>query len=149
MHYGFVVCPGFWAWIDQAFSEDKLLSIRQVREELLRLDDDLSKWAKSRTGLFVDHNDAATYDSLKLLSGWVETNFASAFQAEFFGAADFFLVGYAHAHNHTVVTHEAFAQGYRVKIPAACKAMDVPCITPFQMLENEGAQFILNQKPSN
>ena len=149
MHYGFSVCPGFWEWIDQAFSEKKVLSIRDVRAELLRLEDDLSKWAKSRTDLFVNHNDNETYESLKLLSGWVEQRYSPAAQAEFFGAADFFLVGYAHAHKHTVVTHEVFAQGHQVKIPVACKGMGVPCITPFQMLENEGAQFVLNQPPSN
>jgi len=149
MHYGFAVCPGFWQWIDQAHSEGTLLSIRDVRDELLRLEDGLSNWVKPRTSLFVSTADNKTYESSKLLSGWVEQNYKQAAQAEFFAAADFFLVAFAHAHNHTVVTHEAYALGFRVKIPVACKAMDVNCISPFRMLQDEGAQFTLNPPNSN
>jgi hypothetical protein len=99
--------------------------------------------------MFVNRNDNETYESLKILSGWVEKNYEPAAQAEFFSAADFFLVGFAHAHHHTVVTHEVFAMGFKVKIPVACKAMDVGCITTFQMLENEGAKFTFSPPASN
>lgn len=141
MHYSFAVCPGFWGWLDDAHSKGKLLSIKDVRDELMRLEDDLSKWAKPRSKMFLDRNDEGTYESLKILSGWVEANYLSPAQSEFFGAADFFLVGYAHAHSHTVVTHETFAKGLKVKIPVACQAMGVSYMTPFQMLNAEGAKF--------
>jgi Domain of unknown function (DUF4411) len=144
MHYPFDVCPGFWSWIDHAHSEKKLFSVKDIRDEILALEDELSNWVKSRNGMFLPRTDGDTYESLKLLSGWVEEHYNAAAQEEFFGAADFFLVGYAHAHSHTVVTHEVFAMGYKVKIPAACKAMDVGCITPFQMLQREGAKFTLS-----
>jgi len=71
MHYPFDVCPGFWSWIDRAHSEEKLFSIKDVRDELMALQDELSNWAKPRTSLFVTRTDNGTYESLKLLSGWV------------------------------------------------------------------------------
>jgi hypothetical protein len=112
-----------------------------VRDELLALNDELSKWARPRKGLFLDTNDGDTYESQKLLSAWTAENYQPAFQTEFFASADFRLVAYAHAHSHTVVTHEVAANGFKVKIPNACKALDVPVLSPFQMLEVEKAKF--------
>jgi hypothetical protein len=141
MHYSFAVCPGFWKWIDESHSRKLVYSIKPIRDELLALEDELSNWVRSRKSLFLDPNDSETYESQKLLSAWTMDEYAPAAQAEFFGSGDFRLVAFAHAHNHTVVTHEVFAKGQRVKIPNACKALDVPVMTPFAMLQVEGAKF--------
>lgn len=89
MHYGFSVCPGFWAWLDHGRSQGLLLSIDEVRQELMLLEDELSSWVKARPEMFVSSNDSATYESLKLLSSWAATNYQPASQTEFFSAADF------------------------------------------------------------
>jgi hypothetical protein len=141
MHYSFAVCPGFWRWIDDAHSRKLVFSIKQVQKELLVLEDELSKWVKQRKSLFLDSEDSKTYDSQGLLSTWAADHYAQYALTEFFGAADFRLVAFAHAFGHTVVTHEVYQVCNRVKIPNACKAMDVPCITTFQMLQTEGARF--------
>jgi len=94
--------------------------------------------------MFVNANDEETYASQKLLSTWVLENYTEAAQAKFFGDADFILVSYAHAHKHTVVTTEIAASGIQVKIPNACKAMDVPWMNPFQMLADEKVKFDLH-----
>jgi hypothetical protein len=141
MHYSFTVCPGFWKWIDESHAKGLLFSIKPIRDELLALEDDLSKWVKPRKNLFLDTNDSQTYESQKILSTWAAEHYASAAQTEFFGSGDFRLVAFAHAHAHTVVTHEVPANGFKVKIPNACHAMGVPVINPFKMLEVEGAKF--------
>jgi hypothetical protein len=141
MYYSFAVCPGFWRWLDQAHSRGLVFSIKAVRDELLALEDELSKWVRPRKKLFLDTKDSETYESQKILSTWVVDNYSQAAQSEFFASADFRLVAFAYAHSHTVVTHEVFATGFKVKIPNACRAMDVPVMAPFQMLEVEGAKF--------
>ena len=142
-YYGFDLCPGFWVWLDYAYSKNQILSVKKVRDELMGRKDRLAGWCKTRSKMFVDTNDGKTYGSLAILSSWVSENYTDAAQAQFFGDADFILVGYAHAHNHTVVTTEISANGIQVKIPNACKAMDVPKMSPFEMLAKEKVKFYL------
>ena len=60
--------------------------------------------------------------------------------------ADAYLVAFAHAHGHTVVTHERPSDGVRqVKIPNACVGMRVKYLNTFEMLRLEGARFVLDR----
>jgi len=59
--------------------------------------------------------------------------------------ADYYLVSFAHAHRHTVVTHEIPSDGVkRVKIPNVCIGMGVKFMTPYEMLRKERARFVLS-----
>ena len=145
LHYRMNVVEGFWEWLDKANSQGLVMSIKEVRKELLEYKDKLSLWAKARKKFFVDTSDDKTFDSCKDLAAWVAENYEQAAQAKFLGDADFVLVAYAHAHTHTVVTHENPAYGFDVKIPNACKWMEVPVISPFQMLTNEKVRLILSK----
>lgn len=143
-YYGFNLCPGFWKWLDIAFAGGVLLSVKQVRDELLQRDDKLALWCKSRSKMFVETNDKGTFESMKILSSWVYEHYQPAAQATFLGAADFALVAFACAHNHTVVTTEVEAGGLQVKIPNACNFMEVKHINPFEMLTAEKVKFHFN-----
>lgn len=143
LYYGFSICPGFWKWLDRAHEEGKILSIKKVRDELMGREDWLTTWSKTRSKMFVNTDDRQTYAKLELLATWATGNYSEAAYTKFLGGADFVLVGYADAYNHTVVTTEIASKGYQIKIPNACKAMNVPCISPFQMLTKEKAKFYL------
>ena len=143
-YYGFKLCPGFWKWLDHGFSKGLVLSVKKVRDELMAREDMLSNWCKSRDKMFVDVMESKTFESLKVLSTWVIQNYTPENQAKFLGDADFQLVAYAHAHSHIVVTSEVAAYGAAVKIPNACKEMDVQFMNPFQMLHAEKVQFHFN-----
>jgi len=106
-------------------------------------EDWLTTWSKTRSKMFVNTDDRQTYAKLELLATWATGNYSEAAYTKFLGGADFVLVGYADAYNHTVVTTEIASKGYQIKIPNACKAMNVPCISPFQMLTKEKAKFYL------
>jgi len=141
-HYnGFNLCPGFWGWLDHSNKIGIALSVKRVRDELMGRQDQLSLWCKSRTKMFVETADNETFESMKLLTGWVTDNFSPAAQAKFLRGADFVLVAFAHAHSHKVVTTEIAASGFEVKIPNACKMMDVPCMNTFAMLKSEKVRF--------
>lgn len=146
LHYRLDVCPGFWDWLIRANESGLLLSIKEVRKEIMRRKDKLSLWCgnKYRNKMFVETGDPETYESLGILATWVSQNYSVAAQSKFFKDADFVLVGYAHAHNHTVVTHEVPRNGFEVKIPNACKAMDVPIISPFEMLTVQKVKLVLS-----
>ena len=64
----------------------------------------------------------------------------------FLQIADYYLVAHARAHGDTVVTHEiASTSVRRIKIPDVCIGLGIKCMTPFEMLRNERARFILGQ----
>ena len=142
-YYRFDICPGFWHWLDAANKSGKLMSVKAVRKELMSRSDWLSNWCKSRKEMFCDTQDGETYKSLQILATWVNEKYGPAYQSKFFSSADFILVGFAHAFGHTIVTHEVPKNCHDVKIPNACKQMDVPVINPFQMLMDEKVKFDL------
>ena len=144
-HYGFDFCPGFWDWVDTAHATRTVVSIDRVRIELLGVADELSEWARARPESFFPEPDAAVIPSLRATSLWANSGeYEPSAVATFLGAADFYLVAHAHAHQKTVVTHEVVSSSVRkIKIPDACIALGVRCVTPFAMLRAEGARLVL------
>lgn len=58
--------------------------------------------------------------------------------------ADYWLVGHALAHGHTVVTHEVpSVSAKRIKIPNPYVGLAIPCMTPFEMLRRARVRFVL------
>lgn len=145
LHYGFDFVPAFWEWLDQGHTAGILCSTNKVRQELAVGADELATWIGGRNSIFLAP-DAATTPSMQRLAEWANSRgFTSAAIAEFFSAADFELVAYAHAHDHTIVTHERPDPNARKKIfiPDACDALGVKWMDPYTMLRNTGAQFVL------
>jgi len=142
LHYGFDICPGFWDWLDIAHTAGRVLSIEQVKDELV--DPDLAVWAGARPAFFLQP-DAAVVSRLGDLSTWATTDgYEPGAIGIFLAAADYFLVATALAHQHTVVTHEVASDTRKkVKIPNACIGMGVKFMNPFTMLRAEGARFVL------
>ena len=93
-YYRYDICPGFWNWLDAANSDGKVMSVNAVRKELMGRKDWLTNWCKSRKKMFMDTSDGNMYESLQILATWAHEMYAPAYQAKFFAAADFVLVGY-------------------------------------------------------
>ncbi len=144
-HYGLDFCPAFWEWLEEANQAEKVFSIRQVLDELVAGEDELSDWAKTRGKGFYKDIDAATVPKLAQVSEWVQANgYEAKAINEFSRVADFYLVSYALAQGHTVVTHEVSANSrHKIKIPNVCEGVGVACVNPFAMLRSEGAKFVL------
>ncbi len=147
MHYGFDFCPAFWDWVDDSHARGTVFSIDKVRDELIGGQDELATWARARTGAFFLEPDATVIPSLQAASAWANGGgYEPAAVTTFLQGADYYLVAHAHAHGHTVVTHEVISHGTkRIKIPNACIAMTVRCMTPYEMLRVERARFILGR----
>lgn len=145
LHYGLDFCPAFWEWLIAENAAGRVYSIEKVDGEIQAVADDLSTWAAARGQGFFVPPDAAMLPSLQAVSVWVNgQRYQPAAVNTFLQVADYYLTAHAHAHGHTVVTHEVPADSVRkVKIPNVCIGMRIPCITPFEMLRRERARFVL------
>ncbi|MFI9805055.1 DUF4411 family protein [Streptomyces sp. NPDC052301] len=143
-YYAFDIAPGFWAWLDYAHASHIACSIEPVRDELFEREDELARWARSHADFFRPIDEVATSHFAPLTS-WAQSRmYTAAALTEFLtNAADFFLVAYATAHKHTLVTHEQPRPEARkrVLIPDACRAMGVTYMNTFMMLRNTQARL--------
>ncbi len=144
LHYGFDFVPAFWDWLDLAHKNDRVISVEKVGEELKAGQDELATWAAGRPSFFMEP-DASVVASLQATTQWASgAGYAQAAVATFLQSGDYYLVAQAHAKRLTVVTHEVAGNSTkRIKIPDACKALGIACVSPYQMLRTERARFVL------
>jgi hypothetical protein len=145
LHYGFDFCPAFWEWLIAQNSAQRVFSIEQVAGEIAAGADELATWASERGTAFFLPADAQMLPALATLSTWATSQgFRQSAVSTFLQVADYYLVAHALAHQHTVVTHEVPANSVNViKIPTACLANGIRCMTPYEMLRREQARFVL------
>jgi len=147
LYYGFDFCPAFWDWLDEAHAAGTVFSIEKVADELIGGSDELATWAQQRISAFFVQPDAAMIPSLQATSLWANSGeYEPAAVTTFLQGADYYLVAHAHAHRHTVVTHEVVAHSTKkIKIPNVCLGMSVKCMNPFEMLRAERARFVIGR----
>lgn len=145
LHYGFDFCPAFWDWLIVNNTKRTIFSIEKVGDELDAQEDELAEWAKERGSDFFLKPDELILPALGKVSSWTNIQgYDPAAVSTFFQVADFYLVAFALAHGHTVVTHEkASPSTKKIKIPNACIGLGVKSVTTFEMLRKERARFIL------
>ena len=107
--------------------------------------DDLADWAQDRGDGFFLSPDASLFPALASVANWsTGQSYDQAAVSTFLQVADYYLVAQAYAGKHTVVTHEApSASTRRIKIPDACIGLGIKCLTPYEMLRNDRARFVL------
>ncbi len=151
LHYGMDFCPAFWDWLIAENGANNVFSIERVGDELLAVADELADWADDRGADFFLKPDANLLPALTTVSAWAAgQNYEPAAVNTFLLVADYYLVAHALAHGQTVVTHEiASTSTKKIKIPDACIALGIKCVTPYEMLRTERARFILGPKPKS
>jgi len=148
LHYGFDFCPAFWDWLVRENESQVVFSIEKVCDEIKAGDDELVDWVNARGAGFFVKPDPGVLQALGSVSNWATSqDFEQAAVSTFLQVADYFLVAHALAKQYTVVTHEvAAASSKRIKIPNACIELEIKCVTPWEMLRNERARFLLGAK---
>lgn len=149
LHYGLDFCPAFWEWLVASNAGGKVFSIEKVGDEIDAGADELTAWVMQRGPNFFLKPDTAMLPALGSVSTWATSqSYEPAAVSTFLQVADYYLVAYALAHGHTVVTHEiASTSTKRIKIPNACIGLGIKCMTPFEMLRRERARFVLGPQP--
>ncbi|MDX2559346.1 DUF4411 family protein [Streptomyces sp. TX20-6-3] len=146
-YYAFDIAPGFWAWLDHAHKNSIACSIDPVRDELIDGEDELAAWAQGHRDFFRPIDEATTANFGPLTTWTYSRPYTAAAVTEFLtNTADFYLVAYARAHQHTLVTHEQSRPDSRkrVLIPDACQALGVVYANPFVMLRAAQARLDLS-----
>ena len=147
LHYGLDFFPAFWRWLEQQNQAAKVYSIERVGNELLAGADDLADWTRERgAGIFLVP-DQPLLSVLPAISAWATRgSYDQAAVSTFFRVADYFLVAHVYGGEYTVVTHEIpSASKRKYKIPDACIGLGIKCVTPYEMLRNERARFVLGK----
>jgi len=142
-YYAFDIAPSFWNSLTQFAKNGKLVSIDRVKDELTKngKDDELCKWGLSEfSRWFMPTDNLDVMQSYSRIIQWVQEQeqFQEHAKSEFASVADSWLIAYALAYNHTIVTHEVYNQytKNRVLIPNVCREFDIPYINTFQMLRS-------------
>lgn len=151
LQYGFDFCPAFWEWLERMNGQAQVFSIQPVGEELQAGDDELAVWGDAQGSGFFLPPDTAVLAAAPKVSAWATgQDYAPAAVNTFLQVADYWLVAFAVAHQHTVVTHELPANSAKkIKIPNACVGLGVRFMTPYQMLRVERARFVLGPSSSS
>lgn len=145
LQYGFDFCPAFWDWLDRMNAQGKVFSIQQVGNELQAGEDELAVWGDARgEGFFLPPDNQVLAEAPRVSAWATGQDYAPVAVNTFLQVADYWLVAFAAAHAHTIVTHEVPANSLKkIKIPNACVGLGIRFMTPYQMLRTERARFVL------
>ena len=148
LYYGLDFCPAFWDWLIAANAAQRVYSIEKVGDEIAAGGDELADWAEQRGPGFFLEPDAEILPALSAVSKWATSRkYEAAAVSTFLQVADYYLVAFAFAHGHTIVTHEVAASTTKkIKIPNACIGLRIKCMTAFEMLRRERARFVLRRQ---
>lgn len=149
-YYAFPICPGFWASLLGHHKPGRLCSIDYVRQELLRLNDELADWVKDEVPAeyFCSTQVDEVRAKYRKIIIWSQRNpqFTDPAKADFAASADGWLVAYAWTNNMVIVTQEQLRPDVKIRIPIpnVCKEFGVRYTDTFLMLEALRIKFDWN-----
>lgn len=128
--------PQFWSRLDDLIKENRFLSSIEVLKELKRKDDDLFKWCKHRSEMFLSITDDLQDQVIEIMGTYprlVDTVTGRS-------GADPFVIGLARMFqpDWKVLSEE---HPGKQRIPDVCKAEDIHCIKLVELIQNEGWIF--------
>lgn len=142
-YYAFDIAPSFWEKLIHNARDEKLISIDKIMEELKNGDDNdlLENWATTEfQNWFMSCSNEEVFKRYSQIIDWSQnsTHFKGAAKDEFARSADSWVLAYAKAYNHTIVTHEKYDANNkkRIKIPNVCEKFNISYIDTFTMLRN-------------
>ena len=137
------VVPDVWAYLSSLTEKGLVLSPMEVYREILKKDDEVSRWIKPRKkGVFREPSTEEQYfltnnilvDFPNCLRGYESTDLL----------ADPWIVAFAKINSLTVITYETPNGGgslSKVKIPDMCKQYDIPYMNTLDLIKKTGLIF--------
>lgn len=146
LYYAFDLAPGFWDWLSAQGDAGNVGSVPRVKAELIGSSDPLSEWATAQPEEFWVDESTDTLASAGLLAMWTMSDgllYTNAAKEEFLASADYMLIAECHASSMSLVTHEKSSPSSRrrVLIPDVCRAQQVQCEDPWQVLRALGLRL--------
>lgn len=146
-YYPFDIAPPFWEALVNWGAEQILCGVSTVYDDLVKVDDDLCRWAKTEGASLFVVPDGNTYHYVGVIGNLV-TNQYKTHQAEaFMDCSDPWVIAYAKANSLVVVTMEVLRQeqpdradgkiaGKKIQIPNICQKVGVDYIDTFRLLRD-------------
>ncbi|MGH3615380.1 MAG: DUF4411 family protein [Pseudonocardia sp.] len=132
------VFPTFWANIEQSIQLGHVRAVDEVDIELSKRDDETRAWAKSQSDLFVPLDEDIQAGTMRVLASHPKLAAGGGSR----NRADAFVIGFAHAREGVVVTEETMSNRLeKPRIPDACRALGIRCLTLVQFAQEQGWQF--------
>lgn len=135
--YRQAVFPCFWREMDELIQARVLAASDDVKEEINFVDDDLSRWVKQRSGLFVPREKAIqerTNEILARFPGLVEPDDART-------DADASVIALAMVNNCIVVAQEKGGSINKPKIPYVCEQYGVTYMDLYEFVAEQDWVF--------
>ena len=138
-YYSMDLAPKYWDILDGMAKKGSVFCTHEVRREIEKVDDGLTKWIKGRDHLFRDITEDVQQhvrDVLKAFPRLVDTTKDRSM-------ADPWVIAHALAEGATVVTKEMVTPpgSKRIKIPDVCDVFKVRCINDFDFVREVGITF--------
>ena len=140
------VYPSVWKKIEGLIKQNKLVSPKEVHNEINAKDDDLTAWAKNHQDLFVEPTKKQIEIAQKILG-----DHPSLMDAERKFDADPWVIALAKdliespqktlVKIKLIVVTEEKIRGNKVKIPLICKKLSIPSIDLISAFREEGWKF--------
>ncbi len=136
-------CPTYWEVLNTLGKRGVIFLPELVYEEIVRTEDDLSKWVKS-SDIEIRKMDESVTFCLKHIfdANPIHKHLVDNIRGR--SQADPWVIAHAIKENAIVVTKEkkiTAASSKRIRIPNVCDNMGIKCIDDFQMITELGLTF--------
>lgn len=140
-HYYESRFPTLWDNFNQMVEDNKILSVKEVANELESIEDKLNQWSKDNKSIFQTPNEKEVEYLFKIFEGkHFKDNIEKKKVLLGQPVADPFIVAKAKAHNAIVVTQELH-KPHAVKIPNICEFLQVEYTNLEGFMEKVGWKF--------
>ncbi len=142
-YYSPKFCPDYWQVLDELGNRGTIFVPEMVHEEIVRTDDDLSKWLM-KSKIPVRKIDEAVTKCLQSIYSKNSTHELLVDNTKYRSLADPWVIAHAINERAIVVTKEekiTALNSSKIKIPNVCDNMGVPWINDFQLIEKLGIRF--------
>jgi len=142
-YYSPKICPSYWDLLDSLGTQNIVFMPEMVYDEIVRTDDDLSKWLKTNK-IPIKKIDEHVTKCLKDIYSADPNHKYLVDNTKARSLADPWVIAHAIRENAVVVTKEekvTAINSTKIKIPNVCDKMNVSWINDFQLIEELGIKF--------
>jgi hypothetical protein len=142
-YYSPKFCPDYWNVLNEIGSQDLIFLPEIVRDEILKIDDDLAAWIKN-SKIKIHPITTAVSECLKRIYSANPDHKYIVSENGKHSLADPWVIAHAMEQNAIVVTKEikdAITKPTKIKIPHVCHNMGIKWIDDFQMVKKLNIQF--------
>ncbi|MBI4650525.1 DUF4411 family protein [Candidatus Desantisbacteria bacterium] len=142
-YYSPKICPNYWDVLNDLGLQDKIFIPQMVYEEIVRTDDDLSKWLKV-SNIPAYKVDQPVTECLKKIYAKNSEHKKLVDNTKQRSLADPWLIAHALKENAILVTKEEKITALntnKIKIPNVCDNMGIIWINDFQLVEQLNIRF--------